>query len=351
MYENKRKKILTLGITSLVILMAVLITPVNANDSPCKDCDDTTETSIIESDLIEITSGGVLKIVTRNGETHYIASVSDEISQIGLFSTYDGDGKLLTSSRNNYTDCVGSCFSENMGNNWFIKLLCGSLVSACIATIAVPLLWESAPVVCLIAGCCVGGAALGCVIVCFQDDGSYGSCFLSGTQITMSDGSYKNIEDITEGDIVKAYNIDSGSIVDDVVTKVFSHGPEEMGDRYLIINDRLKVTTHHPMYVNNGWETAGNINIGDELVTINGEEIIYSIVSVYTQEPVYDLELRDNEHYVAEDIVVPTKLSFISSQASALSGSMEPEAEAVEGASEASAEAQSGCLSINGSGL
>jgi hypothetical protein len=34
-----------------------------------------------------------------------------------------------------------------------------------------------------------------------------GGCFEAGTQVTMADGSFRNIEDIKKGDIVKSYNI------------------------------------------------------------------------------------------------------------------------------------------------
>jgi hypothetical protein len=38
-------------------------------------------------------------------------------------------------------------------------------------------------------------------------------CFIAGTQVLMSDGTYSNIEDVVEGDIVQSYNFNSMTIM------------------------------------------------------------------------------------------------------------------------------------------
>jgi len=63
-------------------------------------------------------------------------------------------------------------------------------------------------------------------------------CFLAGTQITMADGSHKNIKQVEPGDRVKSF--DNGSIVIGEVTGVYCHSPDDMGAYYLVINDRLR---------------------------------------------------------------------------------------------------------------
>jgi len=84
-----------------------------------------------------------------------------------------------------------------------------------------------------------------------------------------------------------------------------------MGEYYLVINERLKVTPYHPMYANYEWTSADNLTIGDTLInTIIGEEDVYSIEKIYEQVPVYDLELDNQSIYIAENIAVPTKLGL-----------------------------------------
>ena len=84
-----------------------------------------------------------------------------------------------------------------------------------------------------------------------------------------------------------------------------------MGEYYLVINERLKVTPYHPMYANYEWTSADNLTIGDTLInTIIGEEDVYSIEKIYEQVPVYDLELDNQSIYIAENIAFPTKLGL-----------------------------------------
>ncbi|MEA2054896.1 MAG: Hint domain-containing protein [Candidatus Thermoplasmatota archaeon] len=75
-------------------------------------------------------------------------------------------------------------------------------------------------------------------------------CFLAGTRITMADGSNKNIKQVEVGDMVKSF--DNGSIVIGEVTEVYSHNPGEMPEYYMVINDKLRVTPNHIIYVNGG---------------------------------------------------------------------------------------------------
>ena len=59
-----------------------------------------------------------------------------------------------------------------------------------------------------------------------------GGCFLAGTPILLSNGSYMNIEDINEGEKVLAYDLENNKTVPVNVTKTFEREAEE----YLIIN-------------------------------------------------------------------------------------------------------------------
>jgi len=138
--------------------------------------------------------------------------------------------------------------------------------------------------------------------------GSSGSsCFLADTQITMADDSYKNIEDIEVGDLVKSYDITTGSLISAPVTKVYHHTPEEMTDYYLVINDQIRVTPNHLLYINGVLMPAGDAQVGDFLFSSGDLHIpINSIQQASTQVPTYNFEVSFSGEisgmYIAEGI-------------------------------------------------
>ncbi len=119
------------------------------------------------------------------------------------------------------------------------------------------------------------------------------SCFLAGTQIEMSDGSLKNIEEIIIGDNVKSYDESSGLWKTGTVSEVFHHSPDEMTDYYLLINNDLRVTPNHPIYVDGEWISAGELEIGD----VYDGNTITSIKQVHNQVPTYNFEVLPYHTY------------------------------------------------------
>jgi len=84
----------------------------------------------------------------------------------------------------------------------------------------------------------------------FSGGGIGEQCFLGGTKILMVDDSYKNIEDIKAGEMVKSYDEKNRGLVSGRVTDVFHYSAEEMMyDYYLLINDVLQVTPNHRFYL------------------------------------------------------------------------------------------------------
>jgi len=133
------------------------------------------------------------------------------------------------------------------------------------------------------------------------------SCFLLGTQIKMFDGTSKNIEEIKIGDIVQTFN--GLSFSNQKVTNTFYHPIQER--EYLIINDRLKITTNHPIILNNEWYESSSSKVGDYLLLSNGQyEQIYKIESVSENVDVYNLEVENTHTYFAEDILVHNKIGI-----------------------------------------
>ena len=133
----------------------------------------------------------------------------------------------------------------------------------------------------------------GSVTVCVGgDEEEEDSCFLENTKVGMADGSLKDIEDVEVGDLVQSYDTDNDEWVAGVVTEVFHHAPEEMTDYYLIINNELRVTPNHPLYVDGKWITADELKVGD----LFGDGI-RSIEKVYERMPTYNFEVALYHNY------------------------------------------------------
>lgn len=136
--------------------------------------------------------------------------------------------------------------------------------------------------------------------------GGGGGCFLAKTKVKMTDGTYKEIQDIKPGDIVYSYNLKSKELVEAKVTKLLVH--QNYPDGYLVLNGKLKVTGNHRMWLTNksSWEKADTLKVGDTLLNPTGKEIlISSIKKVEGKNTVYNLHLKGDEHnYFTENILV-----------------------------------------------
>ena len=145
---------------------------------------------------------------------------------------------------------------------------------------------------------CVNGLCMG--------GSSDGACFLAGTRVSMSDGSFGNIEDVEVGDLVKSYNPSTGEVVSGEVVIVFRHTPEEMReDYYLIINQKMSITPEHRIFTSDGLTEAGELIVGSEMVNEEGGlTVIETIQKVSERVYTYNLEIGKYQTYFAENIAV-----------------------------------------------
>jgi hypothetical protein len=129
-----------------------------------------------------------------------------------------------------------------------------------------------------------------------------GGCFASGTKITMADGSFKNIEDIQVGDRVLTFNNEfDRQLVESSVSEVFKHFVGE----YLIINDKVKITSIHRVYLNGKWQEIGNAKLGDVLINQQGQKVkITDIKKVKAPVFVYNFKVEKYHTYIADGIYV-----------------------------------------------
>jgi hypothetical protein len=132
-----------------------------------------------------------------------------------------------------------------------------------------------------------------------------GTCLLAGSKISMANNTYKNIEDVKVGDLVISYDDSNGAFSTSVVTKTTSHKPEEMTNYYVIINNCLRITPNHRIFVNGDWVQSGNVKIGDVLLDSSGKATpVYSIEKIYEKVPTYNLEIANTHSFFADGILV-----------------------------------------------
>ena len=139
------------------------------------------------------------------------------------------------------------------------------------------------------------------------------SCFPEGTQISMADGTTKNIEDIVTGDKVISFNADN-KLEEDEVTELHTHAvgtgrPTDKLVKVLLSNDKeIIVTSNHPFYMpeHNAFKWIGEFKKGELVMAENS--LMYPVISVEeisdVNQVVYNFEVKNNHTYIAEGIRV-----------------------------------------------
>jgi hypothetical protein len=129
-----------------------------------------------------------------------------------------------------------------------------------------------------------------------------GGCFATGTKILMADNSYKNIENIKVGDKVLTFAAETDRrLVESTVANTVEH----LVSGYLLVNDYLKVTPEHRVFLNNTWTTAGLARVGDYFLDKDGDYVkIDTIVPVFGDVNVYNFEVENYHTYFADNLYV-----------------------------------------------
>jgi cysteine-rich repeat protein len=130
------------------------------------------------------------------------------------------------------------------------------------------------------------------------------TCFVSGTPVTLADGSSKAIEQIKVGDLILSFNEVSQKFEPAEVLKTFKHPAKE----YLFINNKLGVTASHPLYINATWQPAGRLKLGDQLLEVNSLAVFVSSVETKIGNFfVYNLTVDKNHNYYAAGFLAHNK--------------------------------------------
>jgi intein/homing endonuclease len=135
-------------------------------------------------------------------------------------------------------------------------------------------------------------------------------CFVAGTQISMEDGSTKNIEDVQVGEKVLTYNEQSGEQEAGVVGDLKQHEVTSV-IRLTLDNENIIITTEeHPFFIEGkGWVKAGEIEVLDVCKKVDGSESLISTVEKLDEtHMVYNLlSVSDNHNFYANGILVHNK--------------------------------------------
>lgn len=146
-------------------------------------------------------------------------------------------------------------------------------------------------------------------------------CFVAGTQITMADGSTKNIEDVALGEVIVGKDGAHNTVLEFLRPTLGETGATLMafnGGKPFMASD-------HPVFVKGqGWKsfdpamtyskysmTVGQYQVGDVIETQDGVGFeIHSIEEYSDQDPdqtIYNFVLDGNHTYVADNLVVHNK--------------------------------------------
>lgn len=126
-------------------------------------------------------------------------------------------------------------------------------------------------------------------------------CFTGDTPVSMADGSQKPIRDIRKGDLVMAYDIQTGAAVSArVVNRI-----KKVSEEHLVLNGTLRVTPRHRFFVSGKWVAAEDLKPGDRLLTILGKASPLLSAS-RRQQPkmVYNLTIERFQNYFAGGFLV-----------------------------------------------
>ena len=129
-----------------------------------------------------------------------------------------------------------------------------------------------------------------------------GGCFARETKILMRDGSSKDIEHIKVGDQILTR---SDSQNEELVIATVQGVSQHLVKGHLIVNDSLRVTPEHQLYVNDEWIYAGNIKLGDKL--LDADNRIIKVESIDIKEElvtVYNIIVNKYHTYFADGLYV-----------------------------------------------
>jgi len=129
----------------------------------------------------------------------------------------------------------------------------------------------------------------------------YWGCLAKGTQVTMADGSTKNIEELQAGDSLKAP--DGGTVN---VKKLVSGTEQNLYRVHLANGLEVRASRSHPLGTEDGFTAPIDLNTQSQLMTEQGlSDVLYCYPETYNGD-VYGLELESGDSFYADGVVSGT---------------------------------------------
>jgi len=129
------------------------------------------------------------------------------------------------------------------------------------------------------------------------------TCFDGDTLIATNEGQ-KRIDEIEVGDYVWAYNVETGELELKEVLTVYVKENDEILHLKTTEGD-IDTTTNHPFYVvGKGWVAAGDLEVEDEILTIDGKlgnVLSFELEKLAAPIPVYNIEVDEFHTYFVGD--------------------------------------------------
>ncbi|HCM75441.1 MAG TPA: hypothetical protein DIS90_03605 [Cytophagales bacterium] len=153
-------------------------------------------------------------------------------------------------------------------------------------------------------------------------DGLDVHCLGKGTNITMSDSSYKKIEDLKVGDFVLSYNNEINLFEPSQILELANPIHDQLIKIKLKEGTELTATADHPFYDGKNWRSFNpvktkldynfdnvlQLNPGDILRTLHAEIEIIEIEALEgAQETFTIVKLEKNNSFIANNVIVGTE--------------------------------------------
>jgi hypothetical protein len=162
-----------------------------------------------------------------------------------------------------------------------------------------------------------------------KEEDKYEYCFPATAQVSMADGSMKNISDVKVGDKVLSYNVLTKKSEITTVQKVQIHESKSFDiSRVLLIDPTqsitaslgvkynlkaLEATANHPILTDKGMVKMGDLKVGNQVYVFDNETNTFKNHKIFITQPsnskvskVYNL-LTEKENYLVNSVVVLKK--------------------------------------------
>ena len=132
-----------------------------------------------------------------------------------------------------------------------------------------------------------------------------GKCFTGDTMITLFDGTYQEIKNVTSGMKIKTYNHKTGKLQNSVVGDVTKIEHDNLLEYRFDNNTIIKATDDHPFYVE-GQGYKAPLELGDKVLTDDLNKIeLMGYKPLNTIETTYNIDNTNNgKNYFANKVLV-----------------------------------------------